>query len=163
AALRVRGAETAVTITPIRSSKLTWTSSVNWAMNRSKITKLPVPSFNAAGGTTGAIRIALDSSATALYANDTLGPGHTLELVYQGEAAASWTGGMLNTVQYRAVSFTANIELQRGGLMNVGSWRHWDIARNGYDYEQPGNCGGTTPLGECRLKYQNQEPMNYWL
>jgi TonB-linked SusC/RagA family outer membrane protein len=162
AALRVRGAEVVLTVTPVRSSSVTLTSSVNWAMNRSKITKLPVPSFNAAGGTTGAIRIALDTSATALYANDTLGPGNSIRFVYQGDAAPSWTGGMTNTLQYRSISFSTSIDAQRGGLMNVGSWRHWDIQRNGSDFEQPGNCGGTTPLGECRLKYQNQMPMNYW-
>jgi hypothetical protein len=162
AALRVQGAEVGLSLTPVRSNHLTWNTSLNWAKNRSKITKLPVPSFNAAGGTTGAIRIALDTSATALYSNDTLGPGNTLRFVYQGDAAPSWTGGLMNSVQYRALSFSASIDLQRGGLMNVGSWRHWDIQRNGYDFDEPGNCGGGLTLGACRLKYQNQMPMNYW-
>ena len=162
AALRVRGLETVLTLTPVRSSRVTWTSSLNWAMNRSKITELPVPAFNAAGFTSGAIRIVQGGSASALWTNDTLGPGNSIEFAYQADAAPSWTGGMVNTVQYRALSLSTSIDAVRGGRMNTGTWRHWDIQRNGYDYELPGNCGGGLPLGECRLKYQNQMPMNYW-
>jgi TonB-dependent SusC/RagA subfamily outer membrane receptor len=175
AALRVRGVEAALTITPVRTGSFSWTSSLNWSMNRSKITKLPVPAFNAAGGTAGAIRIVEGGSATALWANDTLpgaGAGNVqIRFEHRGDAAPSWTGGMLNTVQYRSLSLSTSIEAVRGGLMNAGSWRHWDIQRNGYDYELPGNCGSGTisgtfypvlPLGECRFRWQNQAPMTYW-
>ena len=167
AAMRVRGLELGLNLTPVRSSKWTWTTNMNWAMNRSKITKLPVLPFNAAGGTSGAIRIVEGGSATALWANDTLPRASSaapfvLEFKYQGDAAPSWTGGLVNTVQFRAVSLSATVEAVRGGLMNAGSWRHWDIQRNGYDFEEPGNCGGTLSLGACRLSLQNQVPMNYW-
>ncbi|MBI4501197.1 MAG: SusC/RagA family TonB-linked outer membrane protein [Gemmatimonadetes bacterium] len=167
AEMRVRGLEWGLTLTPVRTSTVTWTSSLNWAMNRSKITKLPVPAFNAAGGSSGAIRIVEGGSATALWSNDTLPRSSptapfTLVFKYQADAAPSWTGGLLNTVQYRAISLSTSIEAVRGGRMNAGTWRHWDIARNGYDFEQPGDCGGTTTIGECRLRLQNQVPMNYW-
>jgi hypothetical protein len=161
--MRIRGLEAELGVTPVQTAKTTWTANINWAMNRSLITYLPVPAFNIAGGTTGAIRIAQGGSATALWANDTLGPGNTLEFVYQTDAAPAWTAGLLNTVQHGAVSLGASLEFQRGGRMNLGSWRHWDIARNGYDFEYPGNCGGGLTLGACRLKYQNQMPMNYWV
>ncbi len=177
ARIRVRGLEATLSLAPIRTRSVDWSTTLNWAMNRSKVTSLPGGPFNAVGTATptatgGVIRIALDSSVTGLYTYDTLPDGRlTPTFIYQGEAAPSWTGGLVNTFRYKGVSLSASVDAVRGGRMNVGSWRLMDAGRNSPDYDAPGDCGDSTiatvyypevPLGLCRTTRQNAVPMNYW-
>ena len=140
--LRVRGLETVINATPWRTEDWTWSTSLNWAANRSLVVSLPVPAFIARGFySQGAILIEEGKSATQLVANDTL-PGAlsspTPQVVQRvlGDTEPRWTGGLTNTLQYRQVAVTATVDAVKGGLTNLGTWRQFDNRRNGYDHDE---------------------------
>jgi len=139
--LEVWGFETTVTFVPIRSEQTHWSNSINWSMNRSKVTKLPVPAFIASGSLSqGAIRIEEGKSATQWVANDTVpgtGLGDDPQIIVraQGDGEPRWLAGLTSTLQHRAVSVSATMDAQKGGLINLGTWRHWDGQKNGVDHD----------------------------
>lgn len=140
--LKVWGYETSITATPINASGLRWDTSVNWGMNRSRVTDLPVPSFVAQGFfSQGAIVIEEGKSATQWVANDTL-PGAAnsddpqVEPRAQGDAEPRWTAGWINTLQRGPFSLSATIDAVKGGIVNLGTWRHWDNRGNAWDHDE---------------------------
>ena len=140
--LQVWGLEAAVSVVPIQSQRTTWTATVNWSMNRSEITDLPVPSFLARGSLTqGAIRIEEGESATQWVANDTV-PGTGLSdnpqvvVRAQGDGEPRWIAGLTSTLQHRAFTFAATVDAQKGGMLNLGTWRHWDGQKNAFDHDE---------------------------
>lgn len=69
-----RGIEIGVNLLPVNNSRFRWSSHVNFWMNRSKITDLPVPAFDVAGGgfgtSLGIYRIEEGESATQIVGSD---------------------------------------------------------------------------------------------
>lgn len=140
--IKVWGYETVVTATPYSSSDLQWNTSVNWGMNRSRVIDLPVPSFVARGFfSQGAIVIEEGKSATQWVANDTL-PGAAnsenpqVEPRAQGDAEPRWTAGWTNNLQRGPISLSATMDAVKGGLVNLGTWRHWDNRGNAWDHDE---------------------------
>ena len=140
--LKVWGLETTVTVVPIQSESTTWTATMHWSMNRSEVTDLPVPAFLAEGFLTqGAIRIEEGKSATQWVANDTV-PGTGLSdnpqviVRAQGDGEPRWLAGLTSSVQHRSLTFAATVDAQKGGLVNLGTWRHWDGQLNAYDHDE---------------------------
>ena len=140
--LSVWGLETTLSIVPIQQENTTWTATMHWSMNRSEVTDLPVPAFLARGSLTqGAIRIEEGNSATQWVANDTV-PGTGLSdnpqvvVRAQGDGEPRWLAGITSTVQHRAFTFAATLDAQKGGMINLGTWRHWDGQRNAYDHDE---------------------------
>jgi TonB-dependent starch-binding outer membrane protein SusC len=139
--LRVRGVETVVNATPVRTRDWTWSTVVNWAANRNTVLELPVPAFIARGFyTQGAIVIEEGKSATQWVANDTL-PGAfgstnpQVQVRAQGNAEPLWTGGVSNTLRYQQISLTTTVDAVKGGLINLGTWRQFDNRGNGWDHD----------------------------
>ena len=151
AEMQVRGFEAAVSVFPIQGPRLSWTSRVNFGMNRSEITKLPVPAFLLGSFQVGAVKIEQGKSATQLYGNDTLPePGRKLypNGVLMGDGNPDWTGGWSNEIKVGRFSAFALIDRQQGGMAANGTWRHYDLGQNSRDYDAPGPNG--QKLGEWR-------------
>ncbi len=138
AAMRVRGLEISMGGFPLQRAELGWNTRLNFGMNRSKITSLPVPAFLLGTPQTGAVRIELDSSATQLIGNDTLqqAGGRVVVPVKMGDGNPSWTAGWSNEVRYGAVSLYALLDHQQGGMLANGTWRHYDLGQNSVDYDE---------------------------
>lgn len=151
AEMKVWGAEVAASLVPIQRGTLTWNTRVNWGMNRSEITRLPVPAFLLGSFQVGAVRIEQGKSATQLIGNDTL-PQSPRTLypngVVMGDGNPDWAGGWSNEVRWRRFSAFALLDRQQGGMLANGTWRHYDLGQNSRDFDEPGPGG--KKLGDFR-------------
>ncbi len=152
ASMRVWGLETSVSLFPVQKSNFSWNTRVNWGMNRSKITDLPVPAFLLGTFQVGAVRIEEGKSATQLIGNDTL-PQSPRQLypngVLMGDGNPKWNGGWSNEVRMGRFSAFALIDRQQGGMLANGTWRHYDLGQNSRDFDAPGPVAGQS-LGNFR-------------
>jgi TonB-linked SusC/RagA family outer membrane protein len=112
--LRNRGVEAMLQVTPVRGA-FGWTSSATFALNRSKVTDLPVPAFLTGGfGTAlGAFRIEEGASATQIVGNVRDANGN---LVVQkiGDTEPTFRMGFANTLTYSDFSLSFLFDWQQG-------------------------------------------------
>jgi TonB-linked SusC/RagA family outer membrane protein len=163
ASMRVWGLEAAVQAFPVQAA-VTWSTRLNWGMNRSKITDLPVPAFLLGTPQVGAVRVEQGKSATQLIGNDTLPQpgGRVVVPVVMGDGNPRWTGGWSNELRWRGASLYALLDRQQGGMLANGTWRHYDLGQNSRDYDEPtatgqklGELRRTTYLQVTRIYYQD--------
>lgn len=165
AEMKVWGAEVAASIIPVQHGSVTWSSRINWGMNRSEITSLPVAPFLLGSFQVGAVRIEQGKSATQLIGNDTL-PQSPRKLypngVVMGDGNPAWTGGWSNEVRLGRFSVFALLDRQQGGMLANGTWRHYDLGQNSRDFDDPGPGGQklgdfrrSTYLAVTRIYYQD--------
>jgi TonB-linked SusC/RagA family outer membrane protein len=150
AEMQVWGLETSISAFPVMREKFSWNTRLNWGMNRSKITSLPVPTFLLGAPQVGAIRIEEGKSATQIIGNDTLpqAGGRVVVPVVIGDGNPDWNAGWSNEVRYGPVSLYALIDRQQGGMLANGTWRHYDLGQNSRDYDELTSDGRL--LGEVR-------------
>src|SRR5690606_1683404 len=117
AEMEVWGLETAVSGFPVMTDRFSWNTRLNWGMNRSKITDLPVPTFLLGSPQVGAIRIEEGQSATQIIGNDTLPQpgGRVVVPRVIGDGNPDWNAGWSNEVKYGPLSVYALIDRQQGG------------------------------------------------
>ncbi len=164
--LRVNGFEAVVSGGILQTADTRWTMGLNFALNRNKVLELPVDPFRARGSfSQGAIYIEEGKPATQWVAYDTVpGTGHDAKpqtiIRTQGNAEPKWTGGLTTTYTHKGLTASTTFEAQKGGIINQGTWRHWDQQRNGYDHDEiDANTG--MALGDSRRKYQRTVPRTY--
>lgn len=165
ASMDVTGTEVAIAAFPISTPDWSWTSRLNWGMNRSKVTRLPVPAFLLGTPQTGAVKIELGKSATQLIGNDTLpqAGGRVVVPVVMGDGNPKWNAGLSNEVRWKRLTFYALIDRQLGGMLANGTWRHYDLGQNSRDYDEIDAATGrkigevrrTTYLQVTRIYYQD--------
>ncbi len=151
ASMRVRGMETVVSGYPLQNWRgLSWETHVNYALNRSLITQLPVPAFYLGAPQTGAVKIQQGKSATQLFGNDTLADGSVIQ-DYLGDGNPDYTLGFSNNFKFRGFTLAGTLDRQHGGMAGAGTWRHYDLGQNSVDYDNPGPGG--MKLGKWRTTY----------
>ena len=152
AEMKVWGVETSLSVFPIQQTNFSWNTRLNWGMNRSEITNLPVAPFLLGAFQVGAVRIEKGKSATQLIGNDTL-PKSPRTLVPQGvlmgDGNPKWNGGWGNEVRFHRFSAFALLDRQQGGMLANGTWRHYDLGQNSRDFDAPGPVAGQS-LGNFR-------------
>ncbi|WP_337172351.1 SusC/RagA family TonB-linked outer membrane protein [Gemmatimonas aurantiaca] len=150
AEMQVTGTEVSINAFPVQTATWGWTSRLNWGTNRSRVTKLPVPTFLLGSPQTGAVRIEEGKSATQLIGNDTLpqAGGRVVVPVVMGDGNPLWTAGWGNEVRYRGLSLYALLDQQKGGMLANGTWRHYDLGQNSRDYDDLDEYG--RKVGEVR-------------
>jgi TonB-dependent starch-binding outer membrane protein SusC len=188
AAMRVSGFEAILNAFPYQSSRyggISWNTRINFAMNRSKITKLPVPPFLFSTAQVGANEIRLGQSVTRLVGNDTVAVAGTcppnpvdptvcasrqvgnVVAVYMGDGNPDYNAGLGNEIRWRNLSLYGLLDRQHGGMLAAGTWRHFDLGQNSRDYDAP-SPDQTKPLGKwrtdtylrvTRIYYQD---ISYW-
>jgi TonB-linked SusC/RagA family outer membrane protein len=161
--LRTRGVEIAASAVPIRTARFEWFVRSTFALNRSTITDLPVPSFITTGGgfgtSIGAFRIEEGASPTQIVGNDTLPDGSSV-VVKIGDANPDFR-----------MAFTNDVTYQRWGLHFLLDWQHgsnilnltkllWDFGQVSEDYADPSDIPGMT-VGEKRLAGFQVTARNY--
>jgi TonB-linked SusC/RagA family outer membrane protein len=191
ASMRVGGFEASLNAFPLQTRAyggLSWNTRLQFAMNRSKITKLPVSAFLFSTPQVGAIEIREGQSATRLVGNDTVAvagtcPAHAVPNpdptfcstrtvgavvpVYMGDASPDYTAGLGNELRWRGLSLYAMLDRQKGGMLAAGTWRHFDLGQNSRDYDDPspdptktlGKWRTDTYLRVTRIYYQD---ISYW-
>ena len=162
AAMRVRGLEVSASGFPVQGERFEWTTRINYGMNRSLITNLPVPAFLLGAPQVGAVKIEQGKSATQLIGNDTLpqAGGRVVVPVVMGDGNPDWTGGLSNEVRVGTVSVYALLDHQQGGMLANGTWRHYDLGQNSVDYDELSSTG--QKLGEQRRTTYQQVTRIYY-
>ncbi len=164
--IRVRGLESVISTSPIVTTDVVWRLNGNFSLNRSKVLDLPVETFRASGGySQGAIVIEEGESATQWVAYDTVpGTGMTdapeTFISKQGDGEPRWTAGLNSTLQYGLVTLSTTIDAQKGGLINLGTWRHWDNQKNAFDHDEIDPETGEKK-GVIRRRFMRTHPRNY--
>ncbi|HZI13658.1 MAG TPA: SusC/RagA family TonB-linked outer membrane protein [Myxococcus sp.] len=134
--LRNRGIEAMVQVTPLRGA-LEWTSSATFALNRSKVTDLPVPAFLSGGfGTSlGAFRIEQGASATQIVGLDGRDENGRPIIRKIGDTEPDFRMGFNNTLRYSDYSLSFLWDWQQGSdIINLTKYIY-DAAGTSPDYE----------------------------
>ena len=139
-----------------------WNTRLNYGMNRSLITDLPVPAFLIGAPQVGAVKIEKGKSATQLIGNDTLPQpgGRVVVPVVMGDGSPSWNAGWSNEVRYGTVSLYALLDHQKGGMLANGTWRHYDLGQNSRDYDELTSDG--RKIGDVRRTTYQQVTRIYY-
>lgn len=140
--LRNRGFEAMVQVTPVRGP-FEWTSAATFALNRSKVTSLPGPSFIVGGFGTGlgAFRIEQGASATQIVGNSGLkADGTCCEVKKIGDTEPDFRMSFTNTMRYGPVSLSFLVDWQQGSdIINLTRFIY-DLAGNSPDYDTAGKA-----------------------
>jgi TonB-linked SusC/RagA family outer membrane protein len=146
--MRNRGVELMVQLNPFNGGEFEWVSNTTFTLNRSKVTKLPVPAFLAGGFGTGlgAFRIEEGQSATQIVGNSGLkADGTCCEVVKLGDTEPDFRMGFSNSFRYRGWSLSFLLDWQKGSdVINLTRFIY-DLGQNTPDY---------VGAGEQRLKDQ---------
>jgi TonB-linked SusC/RagA family outer membrane protein len=116
--LRVRGVEVAAAWIPLQRRDVQWDLRSTFAKNFSRITELPVPTFQTGGfgSSLGAFQIEEGKSATQIVGTDTLpGGGVTSTDVVLGDANPDFRMSFTSDLSYRKVTIHALVDWQQGG------------------------------------------------
>ncbi|WP_224240251.1 SusC/RagA family TonB-linked outer membrane protein [Hyalangium gracile] len=138
-ALRNRGVELMVQVRPITTTAFEWTSNTTFALNRSKVTSLPGPSFLAGGfGTSlGAFRIQEGQSATQIVGNVKDADGNVVERKV-GDTEPDFRMGFANTLRYNSFSLSFLVDWQQGSDVVNLTRLLFDDTKNSPDYSSGG-------------------------
>ena len=128
--LRNRGIEIALELYPVQRSDLTWLFRTTYFQNRSKITELPIPTFQTGGfGTSlGAFQIEEGKSATQIIGTEGL----------VGDAAPDFQMSFASDVHFRRFSLGVLFDWKKGGdIVNLTEFLY-DIGRNSANADDGG-------------------------
>jgi hypothetical protein len=128
--LRNRGIEVALELYPIQRTDLTWLFRTTYFQNRSKITRLPIPTFQTGGfGTSlGAFQIEEGKSATQIVGTEGV----------VGDAAPDFQMSFSSDVRYKRFSMGVLFDWKKGGdIINLTEFLY-DIGRNSADADDGG-------------------------
>jgi len=128
--LRNRGVELALTLSPIQRQNFNWLFRTTFFANRSKVTRLSVPSFQTGGfGTSlGAFQIEQDSSATQIIGRE----GKV------GDATPDFQMSFSSDLDIHRFTVGFLFDWKKGGdVVNLTEFLY-DLGQNSADYEEAG-------------------------
>lgn len=145
--LRVRGAEVAVGVTPVRTRDLLWLTRANFALDRSEVLDLPVPAFEFGGfgSSLGSFRIEEGESATQIVGINGLRPddGTCCKVEKLGDANPDFQLSWMNELAVGGWGMYMLWDWQQGGhIINLTRFIG-DLAQNTADF---------VPHGQQRLE-----------
>jgi len=143
AALRNRGIEATVALTPLSTTTTTWISRATFSRNVSVITRLPVPPFETGGfgANLGAFRIEQGKSATQIVGHTLLSDG-SQPTVQLGDAAPDFQMSFSNDLTWGAWRLYGLVDWKKGGdIINLTQFLY-DAAGNSKDYSEDPNSPG---------------------
>ncbi|WP_323382847.1 SusC/RagA family TonB-linked outer membrane protein [Myxococcus dinghuensis] len=142
--LRNRGIEAMLQVTPVRGN-LEWTSSATFALNRSKVTNLPVAPFAAGGfgNSLGSFYIQEGASATQIVGNMGVDENGRPIVKKIGDTEPTFTLGFANTLKYGDLSLSFLWHWQQGSdIINLTRFLY-DDAGTSEDYVSRGRQRST--------------------
>lgn len=155
--LRNRGLELMAQVRPVDHGGFTWLSRTIFSMNRSKITDLPVPTFNTGGfGTSlGAFRIEEGQSATQIVGRNGFDDDGAPILEIVGDAEPDFRMSFVNNFEYKDWGLTSLWDWQQGSQIVNLTKLLYDGSQNTADFDKPLPASEVTDdyatVGEKRL------------
>ncbi len=130
--LRNRGVEASLAVTPVQTKDVNWIFTTTFFKNKSKVTKLTVPTFQTGGfGTSlGAFQIEQDSSATQIIGTE----GKV------GDATPDFQMSFSSDIQYHRLSFGFLWDWKQGGdIVNLTEFLY-DVGQTTIDFVGAGQA-----------------------
>nr|WP_244172301.1 SusC/RagA family TonB-linked outer membrane protein [Myxococcus virescens] len=151
--LRNRGVEAMVQVTPVRGG-FEWTSGATFALNRSRVTDLPVPAFLAGGFGTGlgAFLIEEGATATQIVGNDGVDENGRPIVRKIGDTEPTFRMSFTNNLKYRDFSLSFLFDWQQGSDV---------INLTRYIYDSAGTSPDFTTGGRERLARRRTQASAY--
>jgi TonB-linked SusC/RagA family outer membrane protein len=154
--MRNRGVEMMLQLNPFNGGEFEWVSNTTFTVNRSKVTDLPVPAFNAGGfgNGLGAFRIEKGQSATQIVGNSGVKEdGTCCEVKKLGDTEPDFRMGFSNSFRYGGWSLAFLLDWQKGSdVVNLTRFIY-DLGQNSVDYAE-GKTADKLGKGEQRLEDQ---------
>ena len=140
AALRNRGLEIGAQFVPLQRNRTEWVSRIVFARNVSRITELPVPTFQTGGFgvNLGSFQIEEGKSATQIVGNKVIqnaAGDDTTVVVALGDAMPDFTVGFSNELAWRNWRLSGLVDWRQGGdIINLTEFLY-DAGSNAKDFE----------------------------
>ncbi|MEA2723689.1 MAG: hypothetical protein QOH59_1460, partial [Gemmatimonadales bacterium] len=128
--LRNRGVEASLTLSPVRSASVNWIFRTTFFANRSKITRLTVPTFQTGGFalSLGTYQLEQDSSATQIFGTE----GKV------GDATPDFQMSFSNDIDSHRFTLGFLVDWKKGGdIINLTQFLY-DAGQNSVDFVEPG-------------------------
>ncbi|HEX8818705.1 MAG TPA: SusC/RagA family TonB-linked outer membrane protein [Archangium sp.] len=135
-ALRNRGVEAMVQVSPVKSPELEWTSTATFALNRSTVTSAPrdLPPVGGFGTSLGSFRIEEGASATQIVGRVPKADGTCCDVKKIGDTEPDFRVGLANTVKYGDFGLSFLLDWQQGSdVINLTRFLY-DASYNSVDY-----------------------------
>jgi TonB-linked SusC/RagA family outer membrane protein len=149
-----RGIELGLTLVPVQTHGITWTSRTQFYHIAQKIVSLPVPPFTPPStgfaASFGFARVTPGYSTTAIWGNTVRPDGSVVDTVL-GEATPKFTMQFSNDISVGNFTLSALFDWKHGGQMSDITQNRFDEGHNSRDYDDPSpdTTVGRT-LGEYR-------------
>jgi hypothetical protein len=157
--METKGSELALSVTPIRTRGLQWTSRVSYYTFTSRIVELPtevadfVQGNSGFGAQYGRGRIARGQKSTMIWANKYRADGSVVDTIV-ADANPDFTMSFSNSVQYGNLSLHGLLDWRKGGHVANMTQSLFDEGQNSWDYDHP-SPDPTMTLGEWRYSEWN--------
>jgi outer membrane receptor protein involved in Fe transport len=152
--LRVNGFDASLALVPVQAMDWSWVFRTTFAMNRSKITELPVPAFlpgNAGFGTgLGSFKIEEGESATQIVGTVPDGDGGTV-VGKVGDSNPDFRMGFTNDIGWKGFGLFFLFDWQQGSQIVNLTRLLYDAGGNSIDYETAGEDRISTFGGDIRV------------
>jgi TonB-dependent starch-binding outer membrane protein SusC len=128
--LRNRGVEASLTLVPIRSASVNWIFRTTFFANRSKITRLTVPTYQTGGFalSLGTFQLEQDSSSTQIFGSE----GKV------GDANPDFQMSFSNDIDFNRFTLGFLFDWKKGGdIINLTEFLY-DAGQNSVDFTEPG-------------------------
>lgn len=128
--LRNRGIEASLTLSPVRSASVNWVFRTTFFANRSKITRLTVPTYQTGGFalSLGTYQLEQDSSATQIFGSE----GKV------GDATPDFQMSFSNDIDFNRFTLGFLFDWKKGGdIINLTQFLY-DAGQNSVDFTEPG-------------------------
>jgi TonB-dependent starch-binding outer membrane protein SusC len=150
--LRDRGLEASLGYALAQRADFNWILRTNFTMTRSKVTELPVPTFQPPlgfGTSLGTFQIEVGKSATQIVGNDSTGA-----VVALGDANPDFQLSLGSDLSYKNLSFSFLWDYKKGGDVINLTELLFDLFQNSQDWSTVGDSSGVRPAhlgGQQRL------------
>lgn len=150
--LRDRGLEASLGYALAQRADFNWILRTNFTLTRSKVTELPVPTFQPPlgfGTSLGTFQIEVGKSATQIVGNDSTGA-----VVALGDANPDYQLSLGSDLTYKNLSFSFLWDYKKGGSVINLTELLFDLFQNSQDWSKVGDSSGVRPAhlgGQQRL------------
>lgn len=141
--MTTKGYEFGLTLVPVQSNDLTWTSRTTWFQSRADITSFPpgvqpftTSSIGGFGNAYGRLRFTPGHTVTTIWGNKVIN-GATVGNQPLADANPKYVMSFGNDLSYKSLNFNFLVDYRRGGTISNMTLSLFDEGFNTWDYDKP--------------------------
>ena len=141
--MTTKGYEFGLTLVPVQTNDLTWTSRTTWFQSRADITSFPAgvqpfttSSIGGFGNAYGRLRFTPGHTVTTIWGNKVIN-GATVGNQPLADANPKYVMSFGNDLSYKSLNFNFLVDYRRGGTISNMTLSLFDEGLNTWDYDKP--------------------------